>query len=119
MFAFILADLDKAEELIPYLTNTSSNTLPDLACVYGLKARLYMWVEDYANAKEFARKAINEATVAPLTESAALSTTTGYNNFSDFMWCAVQNKETDAVKTGYTFIGWFDQEKGGNYKRNR
>ena len=104
MFAFILADLDKAEELIPYLTNTSSNTLPDLACVYGLKARLYMWVEDYANAKEFARKAINEATVAPLTESAALSTTTGYNNFSDFMWCAVQNKETDAVKTG--IINW-------------
>jgi hypothetical protein len=63
-----------------------------------------MWVEDYANAKEFARKAINEATVAPLTESAALSTTTGYNNFSDFMWCAVQNKETDAVKTG--IINW-------------
>lgn len=47
MFAFILADLDKAEELIPYLTNTSSNTLPDLACVYGLKARLYMLIVQY------------------------------------------------------------------------
>ncbi|MBQ5655867.1 MAG: RagB/SusD family nutrient uptake outer membrane protein [Bacteroidaceae bacterium] len=104
MFAFILNDLDKAEKYVPALTNTSSNTLPDLACVYGLKARLYMWVEDYAKAKEYARKAINEATVKPLSEAAALNTSTGYNQSSDFMWCAVQNSETYAVKTG--IINW-------------
>ena len=104
MFAFILNDLDKAEKYIPALTNTSSNTLPDLACVYGLKARLYMWVEDYAKAKEYARKAIDAAVVTPIKESVALSTSTGYNQSSDFMWCAVQNSETDAVKTG--IVNW-------------
>ena len=51
MYEFILGDLDKAEEYIVNLTNRSSNSMPDLACVYGLKARLYMWVEDYAKAQ--------------------------------------------------------------------
>ena len=104
MFAFILSDLDRAEKYVPALTNTSSNTLPDLACVYGLKARLYMWVEDYAKAKEYARKAIDAAVVTPIKESSALSTSTGYNQYSDFMWCAVQNSESYAVKTG--IINW-------------
>lgn len=104
MFDFILADLDKAEKYIVNLTNRSSNSMPDLACVYGLKARLYMWVEDYAKAQEFARKAIDAATVAPYTESLALNLSTGYNRYSDFMWSIVQNSETYAVQTG--IINW-------------
>ena len=60
IYNFILEDLNKAEE---YLANFArpTKTLPDLAVVYGLKARLYMWVEDYANAKQYARKAIDES----------------------------------------------------------
>jgi hypothetical protein len=104
MFNFILNDLDKAEKHIVNLSNTFGNTMPDLACVYGLKARLYMWVEDYPKAKEFARKAIEASRVAPLSESVALSTSTGYNNAANFMWCAAQNSETYAVKTG--IINW-------------
>ena len=104
MFEFILGDLDKAEKYIVNLTNRSSNSMPDLACVYGLKARLYMWVEDYAKAQEFARKAIDAATVSPITESVALNLSTGYNRFSDFMWSIVQNSETYAVQTG--IINW-------------
>ena len=104
MFEFILGDLNKAEKYIVNLKNTSGNTMPDLACVYGLKARLYMWVEQYDMAKQYARKAIEAAKVAPLTEGAALSTTTGYNNASNFMWSAAQNSETYAVKTG--IINW-------------
>ena len=104
MFEFILGDLNKAEMYIVNLKNTSGNTMPDLACVYGLKARLYMWVEQYDMAKQYARKAIEAAKVAPLTEGAALSTTTGYNNASNFMWSAAQNSETYAVKTG--IINW-------------
>ena len=104
MFKFILSDLEKAEKLIPNLSNTASNTLPDLACVYGLKARLYMWVEQYDMAQQSARKAIDAAKVTPLTESTALSTTTGYNNASTFMWCATQTPETYAVKSG--IINW-------------
>ena len=104
MFEFILGDLDKAEKYIVNLTNRSSNSMPDLACVYGLKARLYMWVEDYAKAQEFARKAIDAATVSPITESVALNLSTGYNRFADFMWSIVQNSETYAVQTG--IINW-------------
>lgn len=104
MFAFILGDLDKAEKYIVNLTNTSNNSMPDLACVYGLKARLYMWVEQYDKAQEFARKAITAAKVAPLSESKALNVATGYNSSADFMWCANQNSETYAVQTG--IINW-------------
>lgn len=104
MYNFILSDLNKAEKYIVNLTNTSSNTMPDLACVYGLKARLYMWVEDYANAQDYARKAIDAAKVSPYTESQALSLTNGYNNAADFMWAATQNSETYAVQTG--IINW-------------
>lgn len=104
MFAFILGDLDKAEKYIVNQTNTNNNSMPDLACVYGLKARLYMWVEQYDKAKEFARKAISAAKVAPISEARALGLTTGYNTSSDFMWCANQNSETYAVQTG--IINW-------------
>ena len=104
MKKFIESDLDLAEQLIVGLENTSGNTLPDLACVYGLKARLYMWVEDYENAQVYARKAINSSSVKPLSQSAALNTATGYNTASDFMWAGQQNSETYAVATG--IINW-------------
>ena len=41
---FILADLDFAEQNIEFLQE-SAKTLPHLDAVYGLKARLYMWLE--------------------------------------------------------------------------
>ena len=104
MYNFILSDLVKAEKYIINLSEQSSKSIPDLACVYGLKARLYMWVEDYAKAQEFARRAIDAATVKPLTESAALNTATGYNNLSDFMWGIPQDADTYAVTTG--IINW-------------
>ena len=46
MFKFIQSDLDKAEELIPYLT-INNPVIPTLPVVYGLKARLYMWNASY------------------------------------------------------------------------
>lgn len=104
MAAFIESDLNKAEELIVYLNNTQGNTLPNLAVVYGLKARLYMWVEDYAKAEQYARLAIQNSPVAPITKNAALDKTTGYNLASQFMWAAQQNKESDCVSTG--IINW-------------
>ena len=55
MAEFILSDLQAAEENIVYLTE-SSRALPHLDAVYGLMARYYMWLEDYPNAKTYARK---------------------------------------------------------------
>ena len=60
MAEFILSDLQAAEENIVYLTE-SSRALPHLDAVYGLMARYYMWLEDYPNAKTYARKAIDES----------------------------------------------------------
>ncbi|MBR1934336.1 MAG: RagB/SusD family nutrient uptake outer membrane protein [Prevotella sp.] len=104
MKTFIEDDLNKAEEYIVNLKDTRGNVLPDLACVYGLKARLYMWVEDYAKAQEYARKAIDASKVKPLTRERALSTINGYNTASDFMWASQQTTEDYTVNTG--IINW-------------
>ena len=104
MLKFIEEDLNNAEKYIEFQTTTNGGTMPDLACVYGLKARLYMWVEDYAKAKEFARKAIDAAKVQPLTKEVALNPVSGYNTASDFMWAMQQNAETEAVQTG--IVNW-------------
>ena len=101
---FIEEDLNKAEEYIVNLTNTNGKTLPDLACVYGLKARLYMWLEDYAKAQEYARKAISSSTVGPMSQEQCLNTTTGFNVTDPWMWGAQMTTEDDVVQTG--IINW-------------
>ena len=106
MFEFIMSDLDKAEQFIT-AEERSSKTVPDLAVVYGLKARAYMWVEDYANAKTYARKAIDTAKGATvLTEAQWLSTTGGFNDLStpSWLWGMEYEQEDDAVLTG--IINW-------------
>ena len=79
MAAFIKNDLNEAEKLIVNLTDTRVGCFPDLACVYGLKARLYMWNEDYANAQKYARLAIDNSSVGPMTQDRCLNTKTGFN----------------------------------------
>ena len=93
MKEFIKSDLDKAAEYIPMLDKTTK-TLPHLDCVYGLYARLYMWVEDYANAEKYARMAINEYKGKPMTQEESLNTTTGFNDLSKWMWGAQDTKES-------------------------
>ena len=66
MSAFVISDLDKAEELLAdYVPATGR--YPGLPVVYGLKARMYMAMEDYANAAIYARKAIDASGKTPLT----------------------------------------------------
>lgn len=101
MSAFILADLDYAEQHISKAAY-GSMTLPDLSCVYGLKARLYMWNEDYSKAAEYAEKAIAKSGCTPLTKDAWTNPNTGFNSFdnSSWMWGLKFEKENDAVGTG-------------------
>ncbi len=116
MAAFILKDLDDAEKYIVNLTDYRGNVLPDLACVYGLKARLYMWNEDYANAQKYARLAIDNARVEPLTEEAGLNTTTGMNTATDFMWAGQTTSEDDVVQTGIVnWISWASNQTDFGY----
>lgn len=62
MMKFILNDLDNAEQLLNSDYEPESKALPDLATVYGLKAKVYLWDEDYTNAATYARKAIDLCT---------------------------------------------------------
>ena len=68
MAAFVLADLDKAEALLDGYT-PATGRYPGTAVVYGLKARMYLAMEDYANAATYARKAIDASGKTPLTEA--------------------------------------------------
>lgn len=110
MALFILEDLNKAEQYIPGLVETD-NILPHLAAVYGLKARLYMWLEDYNNAKIYARKAITQSGLEPMTEEQCLSTTKGFNDISCWMWGVQLVDEDDCVKTGIlNWASWMSNE---------
>ena len=104
MKEFIESDLNKAEEYIKHLTKTGNGVLPDLSCVYGLKARLYMWDGDYENAAKYARLAINNAKVQPMSEEACTNYKTGFNDITKWMWGATQTSEDTSVKTG--IINW-------------
>lgn len=76
MWAQIIADLDLAEELIASYVRPDKYT-PDISVVYGLKARAYLTMENWAKAKEYAKKAQSGYTV--LNEAQWTSQTDGFN----------------------------------------
>lgn len=119
MFKFILSDLDKAEEYIKFSPFNGDQTFPHLDCVYGLKARLYMWVEDYANAAKYARLAIDEAAnngVILMTKEECLNTKTGFNDISKWMWGTQMTSEDRAVTTGIVnWTSWMTNEQSFGY----
>ena len=121
MFEFIIGDLDQAEQLIASGVQTSDgwHNIPDLAVVYGLKARTYMWVEDYPKAAEYARKAIDTGKYAPMTREEWLSTTDGFNNSQlgrSWMWCAKTMKEDACVQSGIlNWTAWASNEAQYGY----
>lgn len=117
MFDFILSDLDKAEACITAEAR-ASKTMPDLGCVYGLKARLYLWNEDYAKAREFARKAIDTSGCTPLTPDEWTDPVTGFNTLSShaWMWGMQFVQEDDAVQSGIVnYTSWASNEYVAGY----
>ncbi len=125
MAEFILGDLNKAEQYISMSPFKGNKALPDLACVYGLKARLYMWLagegtsenttEYLTKAKENARLAINLGG-APMSKEDCLSTTAGFNTLSCWMWGSQLVAEDDAVKTGIiNWTSWMSNETDFGY----
>ncbi|MBW4764957.1 RagB/SusD family nutrient uptake outer membrane protein [Prevotella salivae] len=103
MFEFIKSDLNKAETLIPNY-KSSNKAMPNLACVYGLKARLYMWVEKYDSAQIYARKAIDASNLTPMTKEQSLDTKTGFNQATPWMWASSQTADDATVKS--KLINW-------------
>lgn len=103
MVEFLLGDLKYCEENIKFAdSDLNTMILPDLACVYGLYARLYLWIEDYPNAALYAQKAIDESKKMPLTEAQWTDPKNGFNtlNAPSWMWGINQVKETSSVLTG-------------------
>lgn len=108
MFAQVIADLDKAEELF---TSTGyvpvNNRYPSLAVVYGLKARMYMAYKDYGKAAEFARMAIQASGKTPLTEDQWLDPTkafcdaTGNNSWMWYYSISANNMGNLCNPTGF------------------
>lgn len=92
MFEFIKTDLENAIEYLPGL-NSPSKTLPHVDVAYGLMARLYMWVENYEEAENYARLAIDAATTRPITQEQGMNTSTGFNDISQWMWGSTVTKE--------------------------
>lgn len=104
MAKFIEEDLNEAEKYVVNLKDTRGKILPDLACAYGLKARLYMWDGQYAKAQEYARKAIDASGIKPMSKEQCLNTTTGFNVTDPWMWGAQQTETTGTVTTG--IVNW-------------
>jgi len=102
MFEFIKKDLEYAEQNISASPYAGDKTLPDLACVYGLMARLYLWVENYQKAAEYADKAIASSSCSPMNEAEWTDPVNGFNSLSNraWMWGMTFSKENDAVQTG-------------------
>lgn len=121
MWAFILNDLNDAEAMIPSGYARATLNMPNLAVVYGLKARAYLWLggidesygevlvpgtEDkmvevptgndaYRKAAEYARKAITESGCSIMTEAQWLDPTTGFCKAnSAWMWGMCQSTDT-------------------------
>ena len=115
MAAFILSDLDKAEENIKTLEITSK-TIPHLDVVYGLKARYYMWLGEYEGAKTYARLSIDNNTGHVMSQDECLNTTTGFNTASPWMWASTTQKEDAVVKTGIlNWASWMSPEAQYGY----
>ena len=117
MYEFILSDLNFAEEFIDNVKMVNK-TLPNLAVVQGLKARLYMWNLDYANAKIYAENAIGSGKYSITTEKDWLSTTTGFNDLSNsaWMWGTQATGDDDVVQTGIlNWTSWMSNETDFGY----
>ena len=76
MWAFILEDLEKAEQYLEGYTRSDCYT-PDKSVVYGLKARAYLIMEDWANAEKYAKLA--QAGYTIMDEATYTSWDTGFN----------------------------------------
>ena len=112
---FILNDLNNAEANIKDLA-IASKTIPHLDAVYGLKARLYMWIADYENAKKYARLAIDNNTGHVMSMDECLSTTNGFNNPSPWMWASITQKEDRVVTSGIlNWASWMSPEAQYGY----
>lgn len=92
MFAFIISDLDKAEAALANYKRPNVYT-PDLSVVYGLKARAYLLMGEWANAVTYAQKAQQGYSI--MTEDEYTDWNTGFNTPNSSWMFALEQKSSD------------------------
>ena len=113
MIAFILNDLTIAEECLKGYT-PENKMLPDLSVVYGIRAKVHMWDEDYANAAKYARLAIETSGATPVTEAQWTDPINGFNTANQaWMWYIKYDAENMGNLCNY--IGWMNGENDWGY----
>ncbi len=98
MYDFIISSLDRAEELLADFQRSDKYT-PDLSVVYGIKARTYLIMCDWANAEKYAKLAAQGYEV--LTADQYTDRNNGFNNanWGNSWMFAIQVKPTDPCQT--------------------
>lgn len=91
IYAFILSDLDLAEQNIGSENKTVYT--PTLSFIYGLKARAYLLTEDWANAEKYAKLAQEGHTV--MSADQYTDWETGFNTANDAWIFALRFQSTD------------------------
>lgn len=113
MIAFILSDLDKAEKCLTGFT-PSSKLLPDLSVVYGLKAKVYLLDEDYANAAKYARMAIDSSGATPMTETQWEDPTSAFSQANQ-AWLWYTHYSAENMGNLCNYVGWLSAENEWGY----
>ena len=113
MMKFIHSDLDKAEK---YLADWSpaDKHLPNLAVVYGIRAKVYLWDEDYANAAKYARMAIEASGASPVTAAQWEDPTSGFA-VANQAWMWYISYDAENMRNLANFTGWISGEADWGY----
>lgn len=113
VIAFMLSDLETAEECLKDYASTTT-LFPSLAVVYGIRAKVHMWDEDYANAATYARKAIDTFGGSPVTAAQWNDVNNGFNTVNQaWMWSIKYAAEE--MGNLCNFIGWMSGEADWGY----
>ncbi len=92
MWAFIIDDLNIAEQYLAGYTRPDIYS-PDITVVYGLKARAYLVMADWANAEKYAKMAQNGYTLT--TNAQYTSRENGFNTPTGSWMLGTKFKSTD------------------------
>lgn len=123
MKGFLLSDLNKADSVFNAIGADGikelslGKTLPSLAVIYGLKAKVYMWFEDYSNAAEWAKKAVKEAMdngASPVTASQWEDPNTGFAQANQ-AWLWYIHYDAENMGNLCNFTGWMSGEADWGY----
>ena len=113
MIAFILNDLDIAERCLKNYT-PENKMVPDLAVVYGIRAKVHMWDEDYENAAKYARLAIETSGATPVTDAQWNDLASGFNTANQ-AWMWYLHYDAENMGNLCNFIGWISGEADWGY----